>query len=224
MVKFLFLVIAILILFSCSNNSNKEISADEISEKHSETKYFKITYNTVVFKENETPINILNDSILSFYNNEIDIFKKYIDDDIKDLIDSKEVTGKYELIINEEHFITSYGYISSVIELYLYTLGAHGNTTYKSICYDLENNVFVNLKDIVNIEDDIVLNKFNTLLQKHFINKDSCFSEKPIITKDFNLFSIQEDSIAIYFAPYELGAYACGSTEIVVPINELPGN
>jgi len=220
---FYIIVISLLSFYSCTNSKNKnEISADEIREKTIETKYYKITYSSVIYKNNGEPISIINDSIDNFIKSEIKIFTKSIDKDIKDLISSNETSGKYELNIITDHFITTYGYISTIIELNHYTLGAHGNSVYKSINFDIKNSKFINLSDITNIKNDIELNKINVLLNKYFLNKDSCFTEKPSISRDFNTFTIQEDSIAFYFAPYELGAYACGSTEILIPINELP--
>ncbi len=219
---YILILISLLGVTSCSNNNKNEIAADEILEKTIESKYYKITYNSVVFKKNGEPINTINDTIDTFIKSEIKIFINSVDDDIKELIDNNEISGKYELNIITKHYITTYGFISTIIELNHYTLGAHGNSVFKSINYDIINNKFVNLADVAHFNKQNGLTKFNTLLNKYFINKDSCFSDKPTIDKNFNTFTIQEDSIAVYFAPYELGAYACGSAEIMIPINELP--
>ena len=218
------MAISLFIIVSCStsNKSTNEIAADEIFEKTLESKYYKVSYNSVLFKKNEEPITLINDSIDKFIKFEIKTFINSIDDDIKELIDSNEISGKYQLNIIAEYYITTFGYISTIMELNHYTLGAHGSSVYKSINFDIINNKFVNLSELCDISDKNKLDKFNGLLEKYFVNKDSCFSEKPKIDKDFNTFTIQEDSIAIYFAPYELGAYACGSAEILIPINELP--
>lgn len=222
--KYLIIIISILTFLACNNvNVNKnEVSADQINQKTIETKYYKIDYNSVVFKKNSNPINIVNDSVNNFINSEIKAFTKSIDIDIKEIIDSNEINAKYELNINTNNYITTFGYVSIVFEIYSYTLGAHGNSTFKSINYDIINNKFVSLNDISKIEDKINLGKFNSLLNKYFVNTDSCFTKKPSIKKDFNTFSIQEDSIVVYFAPCELGAYACGSSKVYIPIKELP--
>ena len=219
---YLLILISSLGILSCSNNNKNEIAADEILEKTIESKYYLITYNSVIFKKNEEPINIINDSIDKFIKLEIKTFINSIDDDIKGLIDNNETSGKYELNIITDHYITTYGFISTIIELNHYTLGAHGNSIYKSINYDIINNKFVNLSELSHLTDRNKLEQFNILLNKYFINNDSCFTDKPKIDENFNIFTIQEDSIALYFAPYELGAYACGSAEITIPINELP--
>ena len=216
------ILISFLGILSCSNNNKNEIAADEILEKTIESKYYLITYNSVIFKKNEEPISIINDSIDKFIKLEIKTFINSIDDDIKGLIDNNETSGKYELNIITDHYITTYGYISTIIELNHYTLGAHGNSVFKSINYDIINNKFVNLSELGHLDEKDKLEQFNILLNKYFINKDSCFTDKPKIDENFNIFTIQEDSIAVYFAPYELGAYACGSAEITIPINELP--
>jgi len=224
--KIIYLLITILlfVITSCTTNINNanEIAADEIIERTIESKYYKITYNSVIFKKNEEPISIINDSINRFIKLEIKTFINSIDDDIKELIDSNDISGKYELNIITNHYITTYGYISTIIELNHYTLGAHGSSVFKSINFDIINNKFVNLHELSDITNKNKLEKFNNLLNKYFVNKDSCFSVRPKIDKDFNIFTIQEDSIAIYFASYELGAYACGSAKIMIPIKELP--
>jgi len=218
-----FLFLSIFALLSCSNNNTKgEIAADEIHEKTIENKYVKITYNSVVFKKDDVPISIINDTVDNFIKLEIKEFRESIDKDIKELIDSGETSGKYELNIITEHYITTYGFISVIIEMNHYTLGAHGNSTFKSINYDVINKKFINLTELGHFEKKEELERFNSLLEKYFIDKDSCFSDKPKIDKDFNTFTIQEDSISVYFAPYELGAYACGTAEILIPISELP--
>jgi hypothetical protein len=216
------LVISLFSLMSCSDNNKNEISADEILEKTIESKYYRISNNSVVFKKNGEPIKVINDSIDSFIKSEIRIFINSIDDDIKELIDNDETSGKYRLNIVTEHFITTYGFISTIIELNHYTLGAHGNSVFKSINYDIVNKKFINLSDLFNTNDNNKLEQFNKLLNRYLVNTDSCFTIKPEIDNSFNTFTIQEDSIAVYFAPYELGAYACGSAEILIPINELP--
>ena len=218
---YLLILISFLGIISCSNNKN-EIAADEIIEKTIESKYYKISYNSVIFKKNEEPIDVINDSINKFIKSEINAFINSIDNDIKELIDNNNISGKYELNIITDHYITTYGFISTIIELNHYTLGAHGNSVFKSINFDIINNKFINLTSLGHLNDNNKLKQFNLLLNKYFINKDSCFSDKPKIDSTFNIFTIQEDSITIYFSPYQLGAYACGSAEIMIPINELP--
>jgi len=90
---YLLILISSLGILSCSNNNKNEIAADEILEKTIESKYYLITYNSVIFKKNEEPINIINDSIDKFIKLEIKTFINSIDDDIKGLIDNNETSG-----------------------------------------------------------------------------------------------------------------------------------
>jgi len=220
MYKYYFYIAILLTVISCSRT--KEITVNNINTNTIETKYYKINYTSITFKINNDTILKINDTINTFINNEISEFTNSIDNDIKELIDSDNVSGKYELNINTEYYITTYGFISVIFNLNYYTLGAHGNTYFKSINYDVKNERIVNLTDIVDLSNKNKLDTVNKLLSIYFLNKDSCFSEQPKITKEFNIFTIQEDSISVYYAPYELGAYSCGSAIIQIPINKLP--
>jgi len=64
------------------------------------------------------------------------------------------------------------------------------------------------------------MDKINKEITQYFINRDSCFSMLPTIDSS-SVFSVQDDSLYVFYSPYELGAYACGSYSLVLPLNKI---
>ncbi len=203
---------------------NKTISVNQILNKIIETKYYKIETNSVEFFKNDKSI-ILNDTIKNYVEKTIKAFEKQANEYVRGM--PKEMLGgfvngvKYNLNIKTEHYITTYGTISVLIQDYQNFMGAHGSTSYKIFNFDLLSNKTITLSEFANLKSGSNLDKFNKLLVKHF-NRQDCFDRDPKIDENYSNFIIKEDSITVFFGEYELGPYACGIPSVDIPIEELP--
>ena len=214
--------IFLLLLITCFNSyTQNNITSGDTITYISNNKYYSTEINYNIFFRSDDSIQLLNDSINSF----IDKQKLVIQNDVEDIkaeMDSGFITGKYIQIINTNYHILKNGLISCFFEVYYYTLGAHGNTSYFSIHYNTNTDKFVEFYEIAKINGQDDLDNFNLLLKQYFKNSDSCYSSKPeLITENYNAFFVDDDFITLVFPAYELGSYACGAAFVKIPIKEL---
>lgn len=210
----------LIVLAACNNaeEQKKVISIDEFVDNTLENKLCLINYRYPVFRFNGEKINPLNDSISHYFDKQINSFLSLAKKDSSLLLQEKK---KYRMDMEATQFVTNFGTVSVLITAYKYTLGAHGNYTYKAYNYDMAYNKFMKLSDVVSTADNKKFTELNQMLNRNF-NKKDCFTKAPVIDKNFELFLIKQDSVIFLFPPYELGPYACGLASVGVAIDELP--
>ena len=216
----------ILLLTSILYSSIFTFSQNQISintkKMHNETLYSTIEYSYFNFFNNGKEIKQLNDSINNFFNSYTKEFTSLIDDDIKAEMDSGFIAGKFYSNIEMEYNILKNGYLSIFLTISYYTLGAHGNVSFYSYHYDTKEKEFLSFEDVAKINGQDDLDNFNTVMQKHFLNENNCFEEKPFVNNPgFRSYYFDDDTITVVFAPYVLGSYACGTADIKIPFKEL---
>ena len=217
-----FIIFSLLIIISFNVSSQRKVNCSDTLIDKTSNKYYSSEINYFIFYSDKNSITKLNDSINSFINGQKVAIKDDLDDNIKAEMDSGFISGKYMQIINTDYHILDNGIVSCFFEVYYYTLGAHGNTSYFSIHYNTLNNKFIEFSNIAKINGQDDLDNFNLLLKKYFVNTDSCYSSEPKLeTENYNSYFIDDDFITIVFPAYELGAYACGAAFVKIPIKEL---
>lgn len=215
-------ILLCLLLASISLFSQNNISVSDTIKYHEDNNYYSIEFSYVNFFDGKKEIKELNESINNYFNSYKKEFSEALDEDIKAEMDSGFITGRYTTIVNTQYFILENGIISVFLEVYYYTLGAHGNINFSSFHYDTKTNKFIGIGDIANIKDQEGLDKFNDLLKTHFINTDNCFDITPNIeAMNYNMFYLDNENITIVFPPYALGSYACGVAEVKIPFSDL---
>ncbi|WP_303178964.1 DUF4163 domain-containing protein [uncultured Butyricimonas sp.] len=127
---------------------------------------------------------------------------------------------KYELIVDDSVFMATDQFISVRLRVYSFTGGAHGMTTYHSFNYDVKNQKFLTNKEILNYANAA---QINTLLKANFKNPDGCFTMEPTLDLA-GAINFNATSVYFLYGQYVLGAYACGSAEVVVPRAALKGD
>ena len=216
------LLISVLFFITINSFSQKGITKGDTIKVELNTNYYNLYFEYFNFYKNGTAIKQLNDSINDFFNLYKKEFISEIDEDIKAEMNEDDFAGIFHTSVVTNNNILKNGIISVFIEISYYTLGAHGNIAYYSFNYDTNNNKFINLADIANINKQSDLDEFNLLLNKYFENLDNCFDTKPNIkTKDYNIFYINDDYLTVVFPPYVFGSYACGTAEVKIPLKEL---
>lgn len=155
--------------------------------------------------------NKTNEILINFKKEAFDFYNDFVKDSSEPSAIRYEYYGDYDMFFADAETI-SYRYIN-----YLYTGGAHGNTTFDSYNYDVKEKKLLKFDDVFKT-DDASMNKLNTLLVEYFKNKDNCFTDNPKVNREYNMFNIQKDTVSFTFNQYELGAYSCGSPVVKVPV------
>jgi hypothetical protein len=223
--KKLLLFLAVILTFAACQQNKTNITLKEHLVKDSTEKCvisYKLPYiyhvsgkySKLCEKINADLKSKMDEMILPFKTDAYDFYKEFVTDAKDPSAIRYEYYGAYDLFFADAKTI-SYRYSN-----YQYTGGAHGNATYDAFNYDLQQKKNIKLSDVVKTNDEAIV-KLNKLLVKYFKNTDKCFDLQPEIKSDYKYFNIQKESIIFTFHAYELGAYACGSPSIEIPIQEL---
>ncbi len=172
----------------------------------------KIIYPSTDYKK-------LNKKIKKFINGEINDFEKIT-------LNSNKTT--YYLIINYKGFYKS-SFISYIFFTESYTKGAHPIHLIYTICYDKENDKFITIEDLININPNILqeMSKYtydtfsNTNLYKRQDLKSWLKEGTLPVKKNFQNFLFSKDGLIIYFPRYQIGPYYYGDKNILIPYNKL---
>lgn len=128
----------------------------------------------------------------------------------------------YQLYVQQNIKTNRDYFVSMVTEIYQYTGGAHGLTTWIAKNIDDKAGKVITLADLFAENEDYktVLNR--TMQQMVENNKEEYQDlwEQPMIT-DNQGFYIQDGNLVIYYPPYELSYYARGFVEFSIPLKDI---
>lgn len=121
----------------------------------------------------------------------------------------------------------TYRFISFAYQEYVYSGGAHGNTTHQFFTIDKENKKKIKINDLFNrtaLEDLLpVLSKWY-LIEKG-LPKNTSLTEAGLfenkISKNPSSCYVTEKGIGFIYNPYTIGPYSSGMIHIFVPYNEI---
>jgi len=229
------LLLVLVAVISCTTSTedtdqteSKNYQIVEQSKLIEDTLYYTVDYQYPFFKsENEeisVKINKLNKRIKIFLDHAEQTYWGTDTDGAVEIVKESESSGKYELMNRYEILDTTDLLISLKFETYSYALGAHGFTAIITYNFDINAGKILTLTDIVDLSEKSNLKQFNKILADSFENPYDCFTEKPKVEDNYEKFALSPEHLIIYFEAYELGAYACGSAEIKIPIEKLIDN
>lgn len=196
----------------------------ESSSAIEDTAYYSIKVEYPVFisdDENNTVFAQLNHRIDAFLDTAASYYWGTSMDSAKQIIDETGASGQFILENDYEILDTTARLISLKLETYSFALGAHGFTAIHIYNYDVENQRFLKITDILNLDSPGNVGLLNDLLFQYFMNTDDCFNRNPAAGADFELFGLEPGNIVFYYEAYELGAYYCGMAAIRVPYQAL---
>lgn len=119
--------------------------------------------------------------------------------------------------------------ISYVFNIEMYTGGAHPNHYIKTINYDIDNNIIIDIDYLENNNSDI-LEKISTRAYEILTDKlkkgdsydDKIVKEGTSPTKNnFKNFIFTKDGLKFYFPHYQVAPYSYGSTDIIITYDEI---
>lgn len=117
--------------------------------------------------------------------------------------------------------------VSYVYTLALDTLGAHGNTDYKTFTFDLENGSSLRLDDLF-LADSGYLSRLSSLTRTSLGTQLESAPDDPMIAAgtaptdaNFQHFFLDDHSLVILFPPYAAASYAAGPQTVAIPRSEI---
>ena len=114
-------------------------------------------------------------------------------------------------------------YISILFSFFEYTGGAHPNTTTESFNFDLKRNAPVKLADLFTPNSNYlkVISDYSIKELKKLETVDNPEQGAGPNLDNFHSWNITFAGLRITFDPYQVGAYAAGAHEVVVPYSVL---
>jgi hypothetical protein len=133
----------------------------------------------------------------------------------------KETLNIVYLIASSSHTV------SYIFTIYQDTLGAHGNTYFRTLTFNTRSGSLLSLSDIF-LPGSNYLDSLSTLGRKLLPQNMGDMADSDMIArgttpeeKNFQNFFFDNKDFVILFAPYEVAAYAAGPQTLRIPVSEL---
>ena len=133
----------------------------------------------------------------------------------------------FEFDIDSSSIYEDTNHISFLLTVYQFTGGAHGSTTLIPITYSKQTKKLLSLEEAVQPARKDWLATLSTEARKQLnaqVQKQKFSSDEDWINKgteptkeNFAIFKLEKNSVRIVFSQYQVGPYASGMPEIVVP-------
>ena len=133
----------------------------------------------------------------------------------------------FEFDIDSSSVYEDTNHISFLLTVYEYTGGAHGSTYLIPITYSKQTKKLLSLEEAVQPARKDWLATLSTEARKQLnaqVQKQKFSSDEDWINKgteptkeNFAIFKLEKNSVRIVFSQYQVGPYASGMPEIVVP-------
>lgn len=214
------------------NASIKSKSQEEVQQEKVISKYPKINLKTTT-KETDTYTYSINDPEIDSenINQAID---KWIESQKEKFLkeveqNKKKLAGGMRADLNiqmETHRITE-DYYSLVFRTYMITGGANGQNTLKVFNIDIENNRFLEINDILELNKENLAAIQKVVWEQLHKNKDI---QPYLLVEEFNHWiknpedwewSIDRKNFSLYINEYEIAAGAAGAIEIDIPVEKM---
>lgn len=162
-----------------------------------------------------TEYSLLNQKIEEKIQGYVKAFK----DEIKEL--DIQLNQEYTLdILYEEYFHNKY--LSYRFTIFQDTGGAHPNTFYDSISYDIETGEVIILDSLIQECPDFLKIVSTEVRKQLSVNPritsyDMLIQGTYPVKENFKIFSFTEDGILFSFSPYTVAPYSSGKFQVLVP-------
>lgn len=230
-------VLLVLMFASCATtNAKKSRVTGELSPFYYETKkytksvyYLETDISYPSFMELETlSAKIQKDIMTAYYDFEATASAEWKAlDDARGETGATDETPPFEYRVNST--TTEVGNdLSVLVETYTFTGGAHGETKLSSYTFDNSNGVYPTIEELTGKNDE-ALSQYCRSYLKTTLDYDDGTPES-IASRDewiqngtmpehktFSVFTINEDSVTVYFAQYEVAPYSYGIITVDIP-------
>lgn len=151
--------------------------------------------------------------------------EKFISATVRELDKPTETAGEYSFFVSTKAAPVIGNRVSVLVSRYEDTGGAHGNSVFSCLNFDLAEKKRIFLKDVFKEESIPALEK---LLREHDPRREDAEffysvekGEIPLPPRATENFLMLPDEILFVYSPYELDCYAAGTILIHVPVAEL---
>jgi hypothetical protein len=109
-----------------------------------------------------------------------------------------------------------------------YTGGAHGNLYFQTYTFDLTQNRVLALSDLFQPGADI-LGTLTPIVQQDLAAQLGEYADTQMIEQGtssldgYASFAVTPDALVLYFAPYDVAAYAAGPQTVEIPLAQISG-
>lgn len=141
---------------------------------------------------------------------------------IQQQADNSDGQKPYELVVTQNIKENKGGFLSMISEIYQYTGGAHGITTWIAKNIDDNAGKVITLSDLFADGEDYktILNRIMQQMVEDEPDQYQDLWEQPVIS-DTQGFYIKDGELVIYYPPYELSYYARGFVEFPIPLKDI---
>ena len=133
----------------------------------------------------------------------------------------------FEFDIDSSSVYEDANHISFLLNVYQFTGGAHGTTSLIPVTYSKQTKKLLSLEEAVQPTRKDWLSALSTEARKQLndqVKKQTFASDEDWINKgtepskeNFSVFKLEKNAVRIIFSQYQVGPYASGMPEIVVP-------
>ncbi len=176
-----------------------------------------------------TGTSVLANEARKYIDESISEFKKSADIDVPDMrkqFGADSPTANYEINVKATH-TTSAKTESIIINEYVYTGGANGNSLYKVFTASLDTGKVLSLSDVIPASKQT---DFTVYLKKRLIDWRpegteglAVFEEevKNLTFSSLDDWSYDKDNLIIYFDKYEIGPGVLGAVAFPIPLSNI---
>ena len=118
--------------------------------------------------------------------------------------------------------------ISIKLDIYEYTGGAHGNTSFQTYVIDKQENrvltwedIFVDNVNPITVLQPLVRASLHAQLEQFDGMDDWINTGTDDDPANYANYVLTTDEFIVYFPPYQVAPYAWGSSEVHIPLTEL---
>lgn len=250
MIKKLFLIAVLGIIVSGCTKNSEGISKPEIKmitiKKNSDgcdslsnnCAALKITYPVITNARDNSGFQFINKEIEnyllspSFQESSYDSLNALVNDFIGSYNEFKnevpDAPQKWEYNMDSRILLNKNGVLSLSLSEFTYTGGAHPNHSKTYLSFFTDSGLLIPLDEIFKKN---YLNSLTDLAEKEFRKQRNLKPDESLKDAGYwfenNVFHLNENyaltekGLTFYFAPYEIGPYSLGETELTIPYIEL---
>ena len=218
----LFLLFSTLVVIGGCQRSDRQLTVIS-KQKKTQNKDWIINVNYSHFSSATPAVN----SSCQQLNDTIDHFIRSLQDSLKgnaaatfrqlNKIHIPRPSWQCELVVRDTVFMATTNDVSVRLTAYSFTGGAHGMTRFYAFNYDVVHQKMRPASEIVADRDSDFMNQ---KLIAHFKNPFDCFTTVPTI-RMASAINFSPREICFTFEQYQLGPYACGWTQVIIPRQEI---
>lgn len=215
-------ILVVALTSACSNDGSygTEITSDEFETDYSSVYAETVSFSGFENKDYESELNISIENDVDAAVNEFDALAREAAEILPEGV-------KATMMITQSIKRNSSGFISFIEEHYIYSGGAHGNTSWYPRNIDVLSAEPHNLALSELFADEGYREELERIINEKVEEEPEKYSElweQPSLNEESeNNYYITDEDLVIFFPPYTLSYYAKGFIEFNIRLTEIEG-